>query len=337
MLGVNYEFQFAQKEFFGLDGEPRAARAFPLRGKLTSSDLRIGARAGLLDELELEFSVPLRIVSYQSDSVILLEQPATSSLSSLDYFQENVIELARDKVGIGDLMLATRYQWLPWPVALATEIRAKIPTGYQGPSGTFGSQPESAEAFLENVATFVSPENVTDDVTLGDGQVDLTWIQHAGMGFSSGTFFRAEVGYNLRLGGAADQVQAGLRFGQQIKRVLLYAGSSLAYSVQTGRIIGVSVAAIDPELPADQYGGTTNLLLREVRLRSDALNVGGGLIIPVVDGVELNLAYRRTVWGRNTAVINAVGIGVIMQTSLIPEPPSPSEQAKAEYERHGLR
>lgn len=101
-----------------------------------------------------------------------------------------------------------------------------------------------------------------------------------GYALPSRTFFRADLGFNLRLGGAGDQVVGAVRVGQQIGDVLLfYAHLQGAFSVDDGRFIGVSVAAVDPDLPAAQYSGTRNLLLRELRLERDVLEVGGGAIL----------------------------------------------------------
>ena len=99
---------------------------------------------------------------------------------------------------------------------------------------------------------------------------------------------------------AADQVVGAFRMGQMASRyVLFYAGSQAAVSIEDGDLIGISVAAEDPTLPASEYGGTTNLLLRELRLRHDLVDVGGGVILRVLPGVELNLGFSQILWGRN--------------------------------------
>lgn len=324
VVGLGYDYQQASGEFFGVDAnEPRARRPFPLRGAYDASTVRLAARLGVLDELELTLSIPFRVVSYRSDPVLLLEQPADSTESAFDFYQQNVIDLSRVAVGVSDIAVSGRYRWSLSPIATATELRLRIPTGYRGPSGTFGDEPTSAEAFAADPARFISPANVTDDVTLGAGTLDIILRQHAGAAFRSGTFVRAEVAYALRFGGGGDQFLGALRAGQLLgERVLLYVNGDLALTVQRGRVIGVAVAAVDPTLPAEDYGGSTNLFLREVPLQFDALIVGGGLILRLLDDVELNAGYFQIVWGRNVAAIRGLSLTIAVQTELFSDEPS---------------
>lgn len=304
-LSSGFDFQFADQEYFGLDGEPKGLRAFPLNGQYYGASFNLGVRAGFTDNLEMELLIPFRIVSYTSDPVVLIPQPPGSMESSLDYYQQNVIDLSEADAGLADVEIAGRYRWTGHPFVTTTELRLKVPGGYDGPAGTFGERPESTEVFLANVGTFVRPGNVQDDVTLGDGQIDISVSQLFGAGFRSGTFIAGDVGYRLRLDGAADQVTASLRVGQRLgDRLLGFVGGSSAIAVEDGRIIGVSVAATDPGLPAEEYGGLDNLLLREVELRRDFINVYGGLILRINDEAEMKLAYGRTVWGKNVAAVN---------------------------------
>ena len=332
VVGVGADVGYADREFFGFadaPGQPVSpgARPFPLRGRYVGGGARLGIRAGFTDDLELELSVPIQFVSYRSDPVLLLPQPDDATESSLDYYQRNVIDLSQTTWGLADLGLAARYRWLANPLAIATEVRIKTPTGYRGPSGTFGDRPNSAEDFATNAGTYASPRNVQDDVTLGDGQADVTARLQIGAAFPTRTFVRGDVGYNLRLGDAGDQFVASLRAGQSIAgTVLLFAGASLAYTVEPGRVIGVSVAAVDPTLPADQYVGTANLLLREVRLQRDSVDVSGGVLVRLTPEVELTLSYSQTVWGRNTSEVHVVGLSLSARTHLAPPPPPPEPE-----------
>lgn len=308
-----YNYQLADSEFFDEGG----ARVFPLNGEYTASTIRLAARFGFTDRLELEASLPLTIVSYTADSVILLTPDPTSPEAPIDFFQRNIIDLNRTTSGVGDIRLAGRYRWMLQPLALATEVRIKAPTGYDGPSGTFGDSPKTDEEFLSQIATVVTPERLQDDVTLGDAQLDIAASMLAGYAFHFGLFARLDLGYNLRLGGAADQIIGAVKVGQLIgSGLLLFAGARLNYSIETGRIIGVSVAAIDPELPADQYGGTNNLLLREVELARDNFDLELGAIFRLSQEVELNATYSRTMWGRNTSLNNSVTLGFAVQTDI---------------------
>ncbi|MFK7991749.1 MAG: hypothetical protein AB8I08_37375 [Sandaracinaceae bacterium] len=320
----NVDVQYADSEFFGQEGEPRSLRSFPLAGEYYAATTTIDMRLGVTNNLEFELAIPLAIVAYTSDPVVLLPQPMGSMESSLDYYQRNVIDLTQARAGLSDVRATGRYRFLSDPFQLTGELQLKIPGGYDAPEGTFGARPDSIQDFVENVGTFVAPENVRDDVVLGDGQVDLIGRILFGASFPTGTFFAGDAGYNVRFDDAGHQVLASLRVGQMIEGiVLLFAGASFGISVTEGRTIGVSVAADDPNLPAQDYGGTDNLLLREVRLQRDYLDVYGGVIFRLSPEVELKLAYGRTVWGRNTAAVNTFTIGVGARTRLFGQDPAP--------------
>ena len=313
IFGTNFNHQSANSEFF----DNGAARVFPLRGKYDSAGLSVFARIGFTDRIEFDVSLPFSVVSYQSDPVLLLEQPIDSELSSLDYYQENVIELNRTVVGVGDMRLATRFKWFLNPFAMATELKLKSPTGYRAPSGTFGDRPTSIESFTSDLGRFVRPENVQDDVTLGDGQLDLALSMLFGHAYRSGTFVRANLGYNLRLANVGDQALGMLKIGQKLgKSILVYASADMAYATQKGRVIGISVAATDPNLLARDYGGTTNLLLREVRLNPSYLDLGAGAIFRFGRAVEFSASYFRRTWGVNTAATNSFNFSVAVMRDI---------------------
>ncbi len=310
-VGASFDFQWASQEFLDDRG---VRQSFPLRGRYRAAGLTLGARFGFTDRLELELSVPVKVVSYVSDPVILLDQEAAGR----DFFQENIIDLSRTRGGVGDITIAARYRFHSFRGgALAGELRVKVPTGYDGPTGTFGDAPATTEEFLGDLERFTRPENVTDDVVLGDGQTDVTANFLTGFSYPSRTFIRADVGYVLRIN-AGDQFRLSLKVGQLLgRRVLLYGGLTLLRSVTEGPRIGVSVAAIDPDVPAEDYGGTENLLLRELRLERDALDLSLGALVKITNRTEIQIGYGRTLWGRNTAAVNAIFIGVSTRTSLI--------------------
>lgn len=308
-----YDFESADEEFL----DDRESQVFPLRGQYRAATFTTSLRYGVLDGLEVELILPIKQVSYTSDPVLLL--PTDDFDTAFDFYQENIIDLSRSVVGLGDIQLASRYQLFERLVRGALELRLKTPTGYNRPAGTFGERPESREAFLAEIDRFVAPENVRDDVTLGDGQLDLSPALLLGVATPFGAFARMDLGYRLRFGGAGDQIFGGFRLGMGIgQRLLVYGGVDVEYAVQEGRVIGVSVAAEDPTLPAAEYGGTENLNLREVTLDRDALSIQGGVIFRATRAVEFNLGYGETVWGRNTARVSAFSIGVGLRTSLIP-------------------
>lgn len=304
VLFTGFGYQVATQEYLDTPN----AQVFPLDGRYDAASLTLGARLGLTDEFEIELSVPLTVVSYQSDPVILLDQP------DLDGFQENVINLSRTRAGVSDVRVFGRYRLLSRPLVLTIEGGIKIPTGYDGPAGTFGERPETQEEFVNRIEQFVDPDNVQDDVTLGDGQIDLQASLLVGYALRFGLFFRLSAGYRLRLGGAGDQVIGLVRVGQAIGRTfLVYVGAEGALSIQDGRVIGISVAAEDPTLPAEDYGGLTNLRLRELQLFQDFIRVGGGTIIRLTKKLEFNLGYEYTLWGRNTAAVHSGSVSLALK------------------------
>ncbi|MBI5516102.1 MAG: hypothetical protein HY909_20125 [Deltaproteobacteria bacterium] len=320
VVNGSYTYQSASREFF----ETGPSRSFPLRGEFTGTTYALGLRAGLTDRLEVEVGVPLRLVSYRSDPVLLLPRPAMSMESELDFYQRNVLDLSRVARGVGDLSLAVRWRTPLRLFPLAVELRTKIPTGYAGPAGTFGEQPTTIDDFQRDLLRYVRPENVMDDVTLGDGQLDVQPSLLAGYAFPTRTFLRLDLGMNLRFGGAAQQVVGAVRAGQQLgARVLVYAYAQAALSLNEGRIIGVSVAAVDPDLPADRYEGTNNLLLRTPRLERDTVDVGAGLILRVLPEAELNFGYGRTLWGRYTALVDSFSISLAVRAQVVRPGASP--------------
>ena len=324
---AGFDYQWAESEF--LDDRGFSPQSFSLDGIYRSSSVILGARAGLTDQLELELQLPLRIVSYAADPVILVPTADAGMEPIDDFVARNIIDFSRTRQGLGDIVLSGRYGLIRNPLALALELRIKTPTGHDGPQGTFGDRPLDAQDFLDNAATYVQPGNVRDDVVLGDGQVDIQSSVLLGVSFPSRTFMRLDAGFNARVG-AGQQIVAAFKVGQLIgKRILLFADTRFVYSVTPGPRIGISVAAIDPELPAEEYLGTNNLLLRELRLERDAWDVSVGGIVRITDTVELNLAYQRTIWGRNTAALNSLYLALGVRTDLVPEPPP--EEVEEEY------
>jgi hypothetical protein len=304
VISGRFDLQHAGREF--LD-EAGSAQVFPLEGTYRAANFETSIRYGLLDRLELQMRIPLKVVSYTSDPVILLP----SDDGGVDYYQENVVDLSEHLLGVGDIRWSGRYQLIRGAFTTALGVTLKTPTGYDRPAGTFGREPKSRSDFQDNIGTYVQPDNVEDDVTLGDGQVDLDAEVLMGWSLPSRTFLRLDAGYRLRLGGAGDQILGNLKVGQLIgKRILIQVGSRLAYAVQDGDVIGISVAAEDPTLPAEAYGGTTNLELREIRLDYDRLSINAGLIVQVTRTVETQISYNRVVWGRNTSLTQTLSLGM---------------------------
>jgi len=314
VISGRFDFSLAEREFLKT-GE---LQDFPLNGRLRSAGYETSIRFGVVENLEIEFNVPIKQITYRSDPVILV--PCSEGASSSDCFQQdqgNVIDLSRTESGLADLRLSARYQFLQGAVAGAVGLEVKTPTGYDDPSGTFGSEPKDRQQFLDGFARFVQPENVQDDVTLGDGQLDLALTTLWGWSLPSRTFLRLDSGYVLRTRGAGDQITANLQIGQQLgQRFLLKAGTNFAYTVEDGEIIGISVAAEDPNLPAEDFGGPTNLRLLEVPLSEDRLRINAGMLARISERTELNLSYARLVWGRNVSRTDTVSLGLAFKFDL---------------------
>ncbi|MBX3252163.1 MAG: hypothetical protein KF901_33625 [Myxococcales bacterium] len=322
-----YDQQWASREYLDARGRDQP---FSLNGSYRGSTVGLGIRAGFTDRLELEVQIPFKLVSYTADPVILIAAP--EGAEGLDHYQDNVIDLSRAVQGVGDIRLYGRYNLLRWPLAVAIEGRLKAPAGYDRPAGTFGERPRNAQDFLDNIGTFVRPENVRDDVTLGDGQLDLGLSLLLGLSLPSRTFMRLDLGYDLRFG-AGDQLLGSFKIGQLFgPRFLAYADLRVAYAWQRGRVIGVSVAAIDPTLPATEYGGLTNLFLREVTLDRDEMVMALGGIVRITETVEINLGYQRTLWGRNTALVQGVYVTLGVRTRLQQFEPAPEPTADVEVD-----
>ncbi len=308
-----YDFDIADEEF--LDDNER--QVFPLRGEYQSSTYALGLRFGITDRFELGFEVPIKQVTYTSDPVILLPTTADED-ASFDYYQDNVVDLSQARTGLGDLRFSARLRLFEGPFTGALELGLKTPTGYDAPEGTFGDRPTDRADFLARADTLISPENVTDDVTLGDGQLDLTPALLLGWAGAAGTFVRLDLGYMIRFEDAGDAVVGAFKVGQLLGgRVVVFTGLEGEYTVTEGRVIGISVAAEDPTLPAADYGGTRNLDLREVTLDRDRLVLPVGAIVRLTSEVELNVGYRNTLWGRNTAATQGVSVGIGLRTQLL--------------------
>ncbi|MDP3279382.1 MAG: hypothetical protein Q8Q09_29600 [Deltaproteobacteria bacterium] len=323
-VGAGANYQFANSEFFfePNNGMPIGGELpFSLNGQYHGASFYTSLRAGVFPRFEFELNVPFRVVSYTADPVILVPRPMGTPGFEADYYRRNIIDLTRAVAGIADINVSLRYQLVrpPFPLVISAELKLKMPTGYQGPSGTFGDNPTSAADFVARAGELVNPQNVRDDVTLGDGQLDVSPSLLMGMALRSGTFFRLDAGFNFRTAGAGQQLNGSFRVGQSIGRTLiLYGGISGLYTFTRGRVIGISVAAIDPTVPAADYGRENNpfynLLLREVRLERDQVDLSGGFIIRINPTTELNFSYGRTVAGRNVAASHSVNLSVSAAT-----------------------
>ncbi|MEM9190586.1 MAG: hypothetical protein AAGF12_15480 [Myxococcota bacterium] len=326
VLVGGFEYQTATREWFER-GSDFGLRRFPLNGRYSASNFNLDVRYGITDAFELSIQVPFRVVTYESDPVILAEPAAGGDRA---FFTANILDFTQTEVGLGDFRISARYQVLRAPIVTAFELGIKAPSGYDQPEGTFGGTVTSIQEFESRSDELSTPENIGDDVTLGDGQADINAGVLLGYSFDFGMFLRLDAGYRLRLGGAGDQVYGSFRAGQLfLQRILPYAGVDVQYAVTDGEILGISVAARDPNLPAAQYQ-QGDLFLRAVPLERSAVDLAVGLIVRVTDTVEMNFGYRRTLWGENTAQIDAFNASIGLRTNLLGGPPPPMPEPQFE-------
>ena len=157
-----------------------------------------------------------------------------------------------------------------------------------------------------------------DDVTLGDAVLTFSPRLLIGKGFRTGTFFRSDVGITFRTNGGSHQLKVGGKLGQRLtKWLVVWGGAAGDFNVTQGRVIGVSVAAIDPTLPASEYGGLTNLDLRTPRLEYEQVVPAAGAILRISKASDINLSYGQVVWGRNVAASRTVSIGLAVRADLL--------------------
>jgi hypothetical protein len=291
VLGLDYNLQLADEEFLQ-DG---TLQQFPLDGQFESSSIRINGRYGFTEKFEGAFVATFKQVSYDSDP-LLLEVPEDPTRDNVN---ASILDFSRSNAGAGDLFLRGRYNFVRDSILITTETELKVPTGYEQPSGTFaeGEQP--------------SASTVEDDVTLGDGQTDLTQSMLFGAYIpASRTFMRLDVGYNLRFGTPGHQAVGLFSVGQFIgENVLLFASLDSAYTLFEGEDIGTSVITRTPEKGPGELA-PDDIEEVPISLDRDWVKVEAGAILTVRD-IEVRLGYGQVVWGRNIPQILSFNLGLV--------------------------
>ncbi len=155
-LGLTYDFQHAESEFL-----PNGThQEFPLNGTYSGSQLTFETRYGISEKFELAGKVAFKHVSYQTDPVILEPEEFASGAAANDA----IFAFSESALGAGNVRLAGRYQLLDLDgiLVMSSDTELKLPTGYDEPEATFKDD------------TTPSPDQIRDDVALGDGQTDIT-------------------------------------------------------------------------------------------------------------------------------------------------------------------
>jgi len=301
-LSLSYDFSSANKEFLP-EGEFEGLQEFPLDGQFNSSRLAVGFRYGFTEKVEGELDVAIKQVNFESTPFVNGNMSEVENRSTLYNGSEGIYDFSSTSTGFGDFRFKGRYNF--WSkdeiLKLTTETSLKLPGGYEEPSGTF----QGDEQQLGQIA---------DDVTLGDGQVDVTQkLLFGGFIVPTRTFVRVEAGFRHRFGPPGDQGSAGLKVGQNLgQNLLLFVSSQGTLTVTEGSSIGKSFISTEPDAEPYEMSGGPDGNVRQIPLTldKDFLQLGGGMIVRL-SAAEVQLSYRQIVWGRNIPAIKTASISTV--------------------------
>lgn len=292
---LTYNFQYADSEHLP-DG---THQAFPLDGEFTSSRLELGFRYGFTDRFEGAMRLSFKQVSYQSEPFLKGKGDDSDFGSRQEVYEKRLVDFSDTRIGAADFHFTGRYNLFDHRnlIKLTSETDLKLPAGYEEPKGTFeGDSPSGA---------------VQDDVTLGDGQVDLTQKIVAG-GYlpTTRSFARLGAGYSVRFGVPGHQLVGGVKLGQNIgDNVVVFAGTNGAYTVTDGQVIGKSFITRSPELSGRELtGGQIEPV--DITLDKDYLQASGGIIFRL-DAAELQFNYTRMLVGRNIPQLQTFSVSTV--------------------------
>jgi len=292
-LKLSTDVQYADREFV----IQRDLQRFPLDGRYWGGNFRTDLRYGVSDRVEIGGSLAFAYASYTSDEVFFGEGvfDTTQTPGSPQSVRANIQSFDQTAVGLGDLRLFVRSRLTPIGRAVvATEVGAKIPTGYRQPSGTFEDDSPS--------------EGLIDDVTLGDGQMDLHAMLLTGFSPTWDWFIRFDVGGRARFFGPAPQVIGAFKTGYRVTPGFLpYIFADAQVSIGEGRVIGQSFIATDPSVDAINFEFAS---VAPVDLTLDRSSVvpGIGAIFALGDR-DIDVNYSYVVWGQNTAQLHMFSVG----------------------------
>jgi hypothetical protein len=291
VVRISTDYQFATKEWL-LTGD---YQSFPLGGRFFSVNVRAEVRYGITRRLELGGQVAVSHVSYDAREVFF------ASLDDVDTREQvvsNIISFDSSYTGLGDVLLYARYRLVPrdlWRFTATPELHLKIPTGYRKPQGTF-----------------TEDGSLGDDVTLGDGQIDITMRMHFGVIPHPRIFVRGDVGFRLRLFGPGQQVVGGIKFGGRIGAFLIpYFGADAEHTINEGRVIGQSITTSTPEKPEAEFT-QADLKSIDYRLDRTAVRPTAGVILSF-ERFEIDLGYQTVVYGRNVAQLHIINLGASLK------------------------
>ena len=295
VVGLTAGTQFATSEFLPRERDGKH-QAFPLNGRFEAYFLELSGRYGLGRGFEVAAKVEFKGISFSSDPVLI--QDGTESISPREA-NEQTFDFSQRAAGLGDIRLGVAYQHLKRQIRLASTVWVKIPGGYRQPRATFREdQP--------------SPDQINDDVALGDGQVDLQYALEAGTVIrKTRTLFEVDAGYRARFNGPGHQVFGLVKIGQLVGRnVLLFVSLDGAYTIFSGERLGNSFIAKDPDQPKNAFM-KDNVEQVPLRLDRDFLILSGGALFRF-GGPEWVARVSHTFLGQNFSRITSISLGLLV-------------------------
>ena len=304
VLQLQYRTEFADREYLP-DG---TNQAFPLNGEFGAQSVELGLRTGLGYRFEASLMVIYKSIDFTADPLFLTTENSsgeTVPVSPIFSFSEQL-------EGLSDIYFALRYNAVDGPVKITSELELKVPSGYDKPEGTFEddaptlSDPETSDGTI--------PEGelpIRDDLTLGDGQVDVTAQLLFGTYIpQSRTFAKANGGFRMRFNGPGEQVVWGLKVGQFIgEHIVLFSEVSGAHTVFKGDIVGKSFATRLPETPALGFP-LANFDFIDLRLDKDVVDFSGGFLLKF-DQYEVVVSGGKVIDGANVAELLFASVGTL--------------------------
>lgn len=290
-LSLDSNFQMADQEYL-----PKGdLQAFPLDGQFSALTFTVGGRYGITDRLEGAFAIDMKQVDYQASPVVLGVPDQPNDKQAIN---QAIFNFGQTHAGLGDAHLHLNYNFHRGMIMVTSATSLKLPIGYQPPEATFAQ----GEA---------DPTAISDDVALGDGQVDLAQgVQFGTYINPTRSFMRLDLDYVHRFGAPGDQGRAAFSLGQYVgDMVLVFAGARGAYTLFEGDTIGKSFITRSPEKPAGELG-VSDIETIPLTLDKDFLHVEAGVILQV-RSMEVRASFGQIVWGRNIPQIQSLSLGVV--------------------------
>jgi hypothetical protein len=297
---IGADYQWAKKEWL-IDG---SFQEFPLNGEYFGGNLRLGVRYGITARLEVGAEMQISHVQYEADEVWLGPplSPDASELPTGEAIVDSVLSLDRSATGVGDVNVWVKVRVSPldfWRVIFTPSVEFKIPTGYDAPTGTSVDDDPA--------------QGVSDDVTLGDGQLDITIRAHGGFVPHPRWFIRIDAGFRARFFGPGQQVVGGAKTGVRIGKFFIpYVEGTIEHSITEGKVVGTTFATSTPEKPAREFRLANIDKQLDYRLDRSILIIRAGTIFSM-PAWEVDIGYSGILWGRNMSRVHTISVGVTLK------------------------